>query len=310
MWYGKNDMAMRRLLGLALIVVGLLVAVATIGRGFIGSFDLIPAQEVTESTTLPLDGIREIEVDSRSTAVAVTSTSADQIQIELQTAFDRRSLLETKREGDRLTIDAGQRPFQFVSHILSMIHPGYKEELRVAIPRTYHDALTVDASSGSVTISGLEGLTELFVDISSGEVNIEQVTTDDFRFDGSSGQLTVRDLKARSSEIDVSSGKVTLEKMTGEIKGDASSGSVLIDMERLDAPIRWSGSSGSITLRLPEDASFALDAETSSGSIHSDFPIMVHSQSDRQLKGTVAGGNIPIELRVSSGSINIERRTP
>lgn len=301
---------MRRLLGVALIVVGILVALATVGKFVIGSFDLFPAQEGSQSTSFPLDGIREIEVDSRSSQVIIASASGDQIEIHWQTPFNLKSTLETKREGDLLKIDTGQRPFQFIWHMVAWIHPGYKEELRVAIPRSYQHALSVDSSSGPVSISGLEGLTELEVDTSSGHVTVEGISTENFYFDGSSGHLTVRDLTARYSEIDISSGQVTLENITGEIRGNSSSGSVLIDTPDLEAPIRWRSSSGSITLRLPDDAAFALDVQTSSGSIHSDFPIMVHSQSERQLKGTVADGQIPVELKVSSGSIKIERRTP
>lgn len=301
---------MRRLIGVALIVVGLLVALATIGKGLIGTFHLFPAQGENQSATLPLDGIRKIEVDSRSTQVVITPASGNQIEIDWQTPFNFRSTLQTKQEGDLLKIDTGQRPFQFLWHIVSWIHPDYKEELRVAIPKSYKEALTVDSSSGHMNISGLEGLSELNVDSSSGHVHIEGISTDNFLYDGSSGHLTVRNLAARYTEIDISSGKVTLENITGEIRGDSSSGSVLIDVQRLEAPIRWRSSSGSITLRLPEDAAFALEAQTSTGTIHTDFPIMIHSQSDRQIRGTVADGQLPVELKVSSGSINIERRTP
>lgn len=295
---------MRRLLGIILIVMGVLVAVATLGGTFLYQF--MTGQEMIDSTSLSIDGINQIEVDTRSSNVTLLATDSDQIHVELKTE-DKRTKFNTYSHGDKLTIEVNQPRFQFLGHVITWFMGEFHQEVQIAIPRSYHGELVVDGSSGHITVNDLQGLSRLLVDNSSGHVNIDNVEVDSFQFDGSSGHFTARQLTTKQTEIDISSGKVVLEKVTGQIRGNSSSGSIIIDVDRLDAPIRWAGSSGTITLRLPEDASFELDASTSSGSIHSDFPIQVNSQSNRQLRGTVGDGKVPIELRVSSGSIKIER---
>jgi DUF4097 and DUF4098 domain-containing protein YvlB len=70
----------------------------------------------------------------------------------------------------------------------------------------------------------------------------------------------------------------------------------------------WSleASSGGITVELPPDASFELDASTNSGGIDSERPLTVTGRmSRRTLRGTVGTGGPRLEVETSSGSIVI-----
>ena len=65
-------------------------------------------------------------------------------------------------------------------------------------------------------------------------------------------------------------------------------------------------SSGTITVELPKDSAFELDARTSSGKIDSSHPITVSGQVRKNtLRGTVRGGGPTLALRTSSGSIRV-----
>jgi lia operon protein LiaG len=70
-------------------------------------------------------------------------------------------------------------------------------------------------------------------------------------------------------------------------------------------------SSGGITVRLPDGASFEVDAHTSSGSISTDFPITVQGvvANRRELRGKVREGGPLLDLDTSSGSIRIESQS-
>jgi hypothetical protein len=86
----------------------------------------------------------------------------------------------------------------------------------------------------------------------------------------------------------------------------ASSGSIVVEGRPSAA---WSihSSSGGVTLRLPPDAAFDLDARTSSGGINSAHPITMSGSIDRNhLQGKVRGGGAPVEVRSSSGGIRIQ----
>jgi DUF4097 and DUF4098 domain-containing protein YvlB len=65
--------------------------------------------------------------------------------------------------------------------------------------------------------------------------------------------------------------------------------------------------SGSVRLRLPQNASFDLDAHTGSGSINLNHPVTVQgSTSKKDIHGKVGGGGVPVEVQTGSGSIEIE----
>jgi DUF4097 and DUF4098 domain-containing protein YvlB len=65
--------------------------------------------------------------------------------------------------------------------------------------------------------------------------------------------------------------------------------------------------SGSITVRLPGDAAFALDAESRSGGITVDHPLTVQGKiSKRHIRGEVRGGGPLLRIDTGSGSIRVE----
>ena len=70
----------------------------------------------------------------------------------------------------------------------------------------------------------------------------------------------------------------------------------------------WSleASSGGITVELPPEASFELDARTGSGSIDTERPLTVTGRVSRKsLRGSVGSGGPRLEVETSSGSIVI-----
>ena len=65
--------------------------------------------------------------------------------------------------------------------------------------------------------------------------------------------------------------------------------------------------SGTVQLKLPSDASFDLDAHTSSGSISVEQPHTVQGSIGRkEIRGRVGSGGVPVEVETGSGDIQIE----
>jgi hypothetical protein len=62
-----------------------------------------------------------------------------------------------------------------------------------------------------------------------------------------------------------------------------------------------------VTLRIPSDARFDLDARVSSGGINSKHPITIEGTIDkRHWQGKVRGGGPLVTVRTSSGGIRIQ----
>jgi DUF4097 and DUF4098 domain-containing protein YvlB len=70
-------------------------------------------------------------------------------------------------------------------------------------------------------------------------------------------------------------------------------------------------SGGGVTVRIPANAAFDLDAETSGGGVRSDLPVTIVGKVEHdRLKGAVNGGGKLVRLRTSGGGIHVERREP
>jgi hypothetical protein len=159
-----------------------------------------------------------------------------------------------------------------------------------------HGRIAMKTGSGRIEAGNLQGL----IDLSTGSSRIEaqnlqgqtNLRTGSSRIilGNVHGQLTAQ---TGSGRIEVSQAM-----LSGESSLKTSSSSITFDGS-LDALGRYKFQTGSggITLRLPDNAAFSLDARTDSGGVHNEFG------STEVGKGPHA----PLKLRTGSGRIHIYR---
>ena len=77
---------------------------------------------------------------------------------------------------------------------------------------------------------------------------------------------------------------------------------------------KWNGelqvksTNGSVDVTLPASAEFKLDAATTNGGIHTDFPITVQgSFNSKELSGTVGGGGRELKVATTNGTIKLTK---
>ena len=96
-----------------------------------------------------------------------------------------------------------------------------------------------------------------------------------------------------------------LRGVHGTLEARAGSGGITAEGDPTGGWMVHSGS-GSIHLRLPSDASFDLNARTSSGSISLDHPVTVQgTMGKKEIRGKVRGGGVTVEVETGSGNIEI-----
>ena len=122
-----------------------------------------------------------------------------------------------------------------------------------------------------------------------------------------SGSIEMRQVASNTAEVSSGSGQIRVIDLKGGIKATTASAGIEITGTPT-ADWRTSTSSGSITLGIPANTSFRLQAHTSSGSIHTDHTLKVTTTGRRELEGTVGDGGVLVEARSSSGSITVGRR--
>lgn len=108
-----------------------------------------------------------------------------------------------------------------------------------------------------------------------------------------------------SLQAQTGSGSIRVDSVGGEVRAQTGSGSV--DVRQIaKADVSVHTGSGSVTLSLPPDAAYTLDAQTGSGGISTSQPLTVQGRIGRNhLTGTVRGGGNSVRVRTGSGSIDI-----
>jgi DUF4097 and DUF4098 domain-containing protein YvlB len=183
-----------------------------------------------------------------------------------------------------------------------------------------HGPLDVDAGSGSVKASNIgstvraeTGSGTIELDHIKGNVHAQagsgsiRATDISGGFEGNtgSGHITLSQAAPGSVRVETGSGGMELRGVRGSLEARAGSGGITAEGDPTGGWMLHSGS-GSIHLRLPSDASFDLDARTSSGSISLEHPVTVQGKLGRkEIRGKVRGGGVPVEVQTGSGNIEI-----
>jgi DUF4097 and DUF4098 domain-containing protein YvlB len=167
--------------------------------------------------------------------------------------------------------------------------------------------LTVETTSGEVRLNDIAGT--LSVGTISGDVKLEDgqvedvtihTTSGEIELDGVAGALNLGTVSADIKVGDASEGQLTVATTSGDISYDGG-------LAREGAH-EVSSISGDITLRLPDDSAFRLDASTVSGDISTDFDLSGAQAGRRSLTGVAGDGGATLNVGTTSGEITIERR--
>ena len=167
-------------------------------------------------------------------------------------------------------------------------------------------ALTLDTGSGGVEVTDVTG--DLTLDSGSGGASLDGIRGGRIQMDVGSGSLRGRMIDVTEFRADVGSGGVRLSGVKTPIL-HLESGSGSTDVELLSPPddVSIEAGSGGVTLRMPAATSAALDVETGSGSIDTDFDVKLTKMERRALRGTIGSGKGRIRIESGSGSVRLLR---
>lgn len=164
------------------------------------------------------------------------------------------------------------------------------------------DTVRADTGSGNVDIDHVKG--NVRARTGSGSIRAGDVGGG-FEASTGSGRISLEQTAPGAVRADTGSGGMELRGVRGSLEAKAGSGSIVADGDPTGAWTVHTGS-GSVHLRFPSDASFDLDARTSSGSISVDQPVTVQGTIGRkQVRGKVRNGGTPVDVDTGSGNIEI-----
>jgi DUF4097 and DUF4098 domain-containing protein YvlB len=161
----------------------------------------------------------------------------------------------------------------------------------------------VSSGSGDLKINSVKGV--LYCDTGSGNIRAYDIAGDVVAGAGS-GNVEVQQSAGGSVKADTGSGNIRLNGVKGGLSARAGSGDIHVEGEPT-SDWRLGAGSGNITLKIPAQASFNIDARTSSGSLTVHHPItMQGSISHNHLQGKAGNGGVLLDLHTGSGDIEVD----
>ncbi|MCT8138123.1 DUF4097 family beta strand repeat protein [Anaerobacillus sp. CMMVII] len=314
------------LLGLALIAIGVLAFIFQSNQQPVFNFFSSSTVELNESKVVDGDKITTIDIHSSSPSVYLIPTDSDEITIELNgevsSKLKNSFSLDVSTNRNKLKVKVNRKNETIRNFFGSMI---INAKLEIYVPEKLYDSITIQTSSGAITIedlaatnielrassgsievSGLHAEKELNLASSSGRIEAKNSQAKTVKSAASSGAVTLKNLLTEKINVATSSGKIDIIDSEGEITAAASSGRITIENEQLNGNINVSTSSGRVEVSFDELSSAIIDFKGSSGKGNVSVPGMTFEEkSNNQIYGKVGSGDYEIKVRTSSGGFDL-----
>jgi DUF4097 and DUF4098 domain-containing protein YvlB len=297
-------------------------------------FSLAAAKEKYEekfdkTVALAKDG--KVDISNISGDITVLSWSQDQVKIEALKISEASSLEKAKENAAKVTIEVVPegsllrietkypKSDKFWGGDSVNVSVNYKlwiPEKAALKANNISGDISAEAIGGAVALKAVSGDIHLTkaaggadCNTVSGDVTVAEVTGSAF-------------LKSVSGDVKAGGvkGSVEAESVSGDIGLTEVSEASTVRVKALSGEVLYRGGiskqgnyslkshSGTVTLYIPADSAFDLEAETFSGEIESDFEIKVMGKvSPKELSGSVNGGGAVLKVSSFSGDIKLKK---
>ena len=161
----------------------------------------------------------------------------------------------------------------------------------------------LSAASGTIDASGIAGV--LRAHSASGDVSLADVKGD-ISASAASGSIRISNPGGRV-EASSASGSIEVNGAKNDIKVNAVSGSLNVAGDPSSGRY-WElkSVSGSVNIRVPQNPSFLLTAETTSGDIRTNIPVILEEQGKHSLRAHIGSSSGRIEVHTVSGGVDVQ----
>jgi DUF4097 and DUF4098 domain-containing protein YvlB len=297
-------------------------------------FSLAAAKEKYQEKfdkTVPLAKDGKVDISNISGDIVVLSWNQDQVKIEALKTSEASSLEKAKENAAKVTIEVV--PEGSLLRIETKYPKSDKfwggESVNVSVDYKLwipeKAGLKANNISGDITAEAVGGAAALKA--VSGDIHLTKAAGG-ADCNSVSGDVTVADvtgsafLKSVSGDVKATSvkGSIEAETVSGDVTLDGVSEASTVRVKALSGEVLYRGGlskqgnysfkshSGTVTLYIPADSAFDLEAETFSGGIESDFEIKVMGKvSPKELSGSVNGGGAVLKVSSFSGDIRLKK---
>ncbi len=256
------------------------------------------ATEATFERNLTLNGKVDLTIATGAGSIHITPGSGNQIHI-----FGRVKS-GWGADDDRVKQIADNPPIEQTGNIVRI---GTRHENLHNISIDYEIQAPADAmlnaasGSGEVTDTGVGVNAKLST--GSGSIHASGLRGG-FNLDTGSGSIYADQVGDGDVKAETGSGSIELRNLHGALKAQTGSGGIKVGGTPSES---WKLETGSGSIELwTGTAAFTLDAETGSGSVHSDREMTTTgTENHHHISGKVSGGGPEVRVQTGSGSIRI-----
>ncbi|MEY8353016.1 DUF4097 family beta strand repeat-containing protein [Lachnospiraceae bacterium 54-53] len=274
------------------------------------------SSQMANELRFSLKGISSLTISYDEEKVTFLESDGDDLVIkEYMTENKSSYYAKVTEHNESIRISEGGKPF--FKNIFS-------RSIEVYLPESYHENLTVTSTDGDIDFTGMSlDLTMLRVDNSSGNVTLDHAAASDIYLSSARGTFDLGSIEANQIRLETTGGSVTCAELNGNVtytssSGNAdiksaigsgsykanNSGSLNVVYSEVNGDLFFFSKNGKITLTLPENLEFVLQATTKNGSLSTTF------QQDITVDGPTAGGvvgdNPAVTVRVETNNGDIE----
>lgn len=267
---------MRKLLGFAMMGVGVILLIVTATTVFYANNAVSKVSEVSEE----LNGIDQISLASKAVNWTIIPVEGDELNISIS-GKDVRGIFDVERNGDSLKVETEKKGFKWFP---SFFGEDKDRDAIVYLPVSYTGELKIDSVSGETLIEDDLSVEELDVEVVSGNFsNTGRLQADKIDFGGVSANFHLNNV------------------VSDEVKAGTVSGNVSVKYEDQQKELSVSTVSGNVLVAAPElNANY--DFETLSGTV-SDQGTTI---SAREYSSTTGEGQYELNISTLSGDITFE----
>lgn len=264
------------------------------------------SRDIDQEARVGIENIREIKVNAAIAKIDVIPEDRNDVHIHYHgyISDNIETKLSHRINKDKLEIIVENKN-------LTKINLGNMGTTRlyldIYIPKNYSQDIKIKADLGDVHVADFQ-LRELDIDADLGNIKVSNIKAKEVDIDADLGNIEIKNIEAKEIELECDAGNIVAKDIKGDTEAKADLGNIELDYENFDYKIKAISNLGSITITLPKDSNFNLDAKSDLGSVTTDFPVTTTETSKNSLRGKVGNGGKEVALTVDLGSIKIKSR--
>jgi DUF4097 and DUF4098 domain-containing protein YvlB len=259
-------------------------------------------KELVNHVTIPMESIDNISITYNEDKVEVVPSNNDSIHVyEYMNIRDSRLFAKWQVVDNTLSIKSGQRP------LFSIGVNGLSVKTVICVPRTYHNNMKVEITSGSIKIEELANLQLLETKATSGSQKVINLNVDQMKMSGTSGSISLKEVISNSFKGESTSGTIQVKSgKIDKIKASSTSGSIKIDETTILKSLDLEATSG--TIKIVDSNTNEMKLRTTSGSIKGIVSNVngIFKSKSGSIKLVTPKLDGAVDLSTTSGSISLQ----